>query len=429
MIDRPLPHSTEAEAAVLGAVLLEPTVITSEAFNRLDTDDFYLSAHRIIHREMLGLYASRRAVDVVTLSQRLRDKGQLEEVGGAGYLTDMQINVPVAAHLEHYVEIIEEKAARRAMIQTAFDITAQAYNESLPALSLADTAGRALTDIGQRVAGKRSEDLKPLVASRDEYNAWCKRVIDVSADLGKWLPSLREPCGRLAGGEMVLVVGSTGVGKTALAQNIALAVAPLKTALFELELPETLTYPRFLQIAHRKTLSEVWQAHHHDQADDWHTEARMQNILLCSTAGLSVDDIVRRIEAHNLRNEEPIRVVVVDYFQLLQGKGATRYERFSNAAEACKVAAKKTNAVWIVVSQIQRPGENGGYEPHLHSGKETGSLENSSGLVLGFWRDENDPATAYCRILKNTKGRSGQKVECNYHGETLHITEKFNANV
>jgi hypothetical protein len=215
----------------------------------------------------------------------------------------------------------------------------------------------------------------------------------------------------------------------ALCQNLALAVAPLKTALFELELPETLTYPRFLQIAHKRTLSEVWHAHHNDQAVDWHLDSRLSNILLCSTAGLSVDDIVRRIEAHNLRNDEPVRVVIVDYFQLLQGKGATRYERFSNAAEACKVAAKKTNSVWIVVSQIQRPGENGGYEPHLHSGKETGSLENSSGLVLGFWRDENDANTAYCRILKNTKGRSGQKVECNYHGETLNITEKFNANV
>lgn len=348
MIDRPLPHSTEAEAAVLGAVLLEPTVITSEAFNRLDTDDFYQSAHRIIHKEMLGLYASRQAVDVVTLSQRLRDNGQLEEVGGAVYLTDMQINVPVAAHLEHYVEIIEEKSARRAMIQAAFDITAQAYNESLPALSLADTAGRALTDIGQRVAGKRSEDLKPLVASRDEYNAWCKRVLDVSADLGKWLPSLREPCGRLAGGEMVLVVGSTGIGKTALCQNLALAVAPLKTALFELELPETLTYPRFLQIAHKRTLSEVWHAHHNDEAVDWHLDSRLSNILLCSTAGLSVDDIVRRIEAHNLRHEEPVRVVIVDYFQLLQGKGATRYERFSNAAEACKVAAKNNYEIKFI---------------------------------------------------------------------------------
>jgi replicative DNA helicase len=429
MTDRPLPHSTEAEAAVLGAVLLEPTLITHEAFNRLDTDDFYGAAHRQIHREMLGLYASRQPVDVVTLSQRLRDKGQLEEVGGAGYLTDIQVNVPVAAHLEHYVQIIEEKATRRRMIQTAYEVQSLAADETQTALALAELAGRSFTDIGSRVAGKRSEDLRPLVASRDEYARWSKTVIDVAADLGKWLPSLREPCGRLAGGEMVLVVGSTGVGKTALSQNIALAVAPLKTALFELELPETLTYPRFLQIAHKRTLSEVWHAHHNDQADDWHTDQRLQNILLCSTAGLSVDDIVRRIEAHNLRNEEPIRVVIVDYFQLLQGKGATRYERFSNAAEACKVAAKKTNAVWIVVSQIQRPGENGGYEPHLHSGKETGSLENSSGLVLGFWRDENDAATAYCRILKNTKGKSGQKVECNYHGETLNITEKFNANV
>jgi replicative DNA helicase len=429
MTDRPLPHSAEAEAAVLGAVLFNPALATGDAVGRLDEDDFYLSAHCTIYKAVLHLVSQHKPSDMVTVTQRLRDLGVLEEVGGAGYLTDLIAIAPPSGTIEAHVEIIEEKAMRRRMIQTAYEVQSLAADETQTALALAELAGRSFTDIGSRVAGKRSEDLRPLVASRDEYNAWCKRVVDVSADLGRWLPSLREPCGRLAGGEMVLVVGSTGVGKTALSQNIALAVAPLKTALFELELPETLTYPRFLQIAHKRTLSEVWHAHHNDQADDWHLDSRLSNILLCSTAGLSVDDIVRRIEAHNLRNDEPIRVVIVDYFQLLQGKGATRYERFSNAAEACKVAAKKTNAVWIVVSQIQRPGENGGYEPHLHSGKETGSLENSSGLVLGFWRDENDAATAYCRILKNTKGKSGQKVECNYHGETLNITEKFNANV
>lgn len=429
MIDRPLPHSTEAEAAVLGAVIFNPALATGDAVGRLDVEDFYDSTHRTIYGEMLNLVRNQKPADMVTLTQRLRDAGKLEEVGGAGYLLDLVSAAPAGGMVEAHVEIVEEKAMRRRMIQAAYEVQSLAADEAQTALCLVELAGRTFTDIGQRVAGKRSEDLKPLVASRDAYSAWSKTVVDVAADLGKWLPSLREPCGRLAGGEMVLVVGSTGIGKTALCQNLALAVAPLKTALFELELPETLTYPRFLQIAHKRTLSEVWHAHHNDQAVDWHLDSRLSNILLCSTAGLSVDDIVRRIEAHNLRNEEPVRVVIVDYFQLLQGKGATRYERFSNAAEACKVAAKKTNAVWIVVSQIQRPGENGGYEPHLHSGKETGSLENSSGLVLGFWRDENDPSTAYCRILKNTKGRSGQKVECNYHGETLNISEKYNANV
>jgi replicative DNA helicase len=418
------PHSLEAEQAVLGAVLLEPTVASNADFRRLDSEDFYHAAHRIIHAEIVALRDAQIPPDVVTVSQRLRDKGKLEEVGGAGQLTDLQVNVPVAAHLEHYVAIVEEKAARRRMIQAAYEIQSLAADESQAALALAELAGRTFTDILVGITSRRSADLKPLVDSREAYSEWSRRVVDVAADLGRWLPSLREHCGRLAGGEMVLVVGSTGVGKTALCQNIALALAPLKTALFELELPETLTYPRFLQIVHRKTLSEIWHAHHDGQADDLHNDPRLGGILLCSTAGLSVDDLIRRVEAHNLQHSEPVRVVIVDYFQLLAGKGATRYERFSNAAEACKVAAKRTNAVWIVVSQMQRPGESGSYEPNLHSGKESGSLENSAGLVLGVWRDETDAGTCYVRVLKNTKGKSGLTIDCNYHGETLWITEK-----
>jgi replicative DNA helicase len=115
--------------------------------------------------------------------------------------------------------------------------------------------------------------------------------------------------------------------------------------------------------------------------------------------------------------------VIVDYFQLLRGKGKTRYECFSNEAEAAKVAAKRTNTVWILVSQIGRPESDGIHEPQLHDGKETGSIENSSGLVLGAWRDEHDARTMYLRVLKNTKGRAGTKITCLYDGATLRIDE------
>jgi replicative DNA helicase len=423
-MSRPLPHSETAERACLGAVLLNPTEAGPIVLKRLTAEQFYLAKHQTIFGAMRAMQDSAKAVDAVTLAQRLHDEKLLEDVGGPAYLADLSCSLPTLTNLEDYLLIVEEKAMRRQLIQAAHDIGLAAYEDALGATEQVEMASRAVQGIAKGAEGRIARTLRPLAESATAYREWCERRDAVAVNLGRWLPTLSQGAGALAGGEMVVLLADTGVGKTACAQNLSLAVSPLKTALFELELPETLTYPRYLQIHHGISIAEVYHAHREGRADDWHADPFLAHVWLDSTSGLSVEEVERRVMAHNAaRPDNPFRVVIVDYFQLLRGRGKDRYERFSNEAEAIKVAAKRTNAVWVVISQVRRP-EGDAAEPGLHDAKETGSIENSAGLVLGLWRDSNDAETLYVKILKNTKGQSGKIITCNFHGPSLRITER-----
>lgn len=419
-LDRVLPNSNDAEQAVLGAMLLDQQACAI-ARNRLTADRFYCAAHQAVFREVGALVDAGKPVELVTLTQRLRDCGKLEEVGGPAALADLISKVATTAHLEHYCDIVAEKHLRRQLIETAHGTITAAFDSEADAHEQLSTATRTMHAIAAGTESLTARTLRPLSESAAAYREWCTHLEGVSVNLGRWLPSLRKAAGALAGGEFVVVIADTGVGKTAVLQNITLAIAPLKTAFFELELPESLTYPRFLQIAHCATMADVYRA---TTQSTPLPETDFGHVWLDSSSGIGVEEIERRVMAHNAAHpDDPFRVVVVDYFQLLRGRGKDRYERFSNEAEAMKVAAKRTNAVWLAISQIKRK-EGDALDPSLHDAKETGSIENSAGLVLGLWRDEQDAGTLNVRVLKNTKGQSGVKITCNFDGPTLRITER-----
>jgi replicative DNA helicase len=422
-MSRPLPHSETAERACLASALLDPSA-AQVVFQRLTDAHFYAARHALLYRELLAMRAEGVALEVPLLEQRLRDRGLLDDAGGLDYLLTVLDSIATTQNVEDYIAVVEEKAMRRQLIQAAHDIGLAAYDDVLGATEQVEMAARTVQGIAKGAEGRIARTLRPLAESATAYREWCERRDAVAVNLGRWLPTLSQGAGALAGGEMVVLLADTGVGKTACAQNLSLAASPLKTALFELELPETLTYPRYLQIHHGISIAEVYHAHREGRADDWHADPFLAHVWLDSTSGLSVEEVERRVMAHNAaRPDNPFRVVIVDYFQLLRGRGKDRYERFSNEAEAIKVAAKRTNAVWVVISQVRRP-EGDAAEPGLHDAKETGSIENSAGLVLGLWRDSNDAETLYVKILKNTKGQSGKIITCNFHGPSLRITER-----
>jgi replicative DNA helicase len=146
---------------------------------------------------------------------------------------------------------------------------------------------------------------------------------------------------------------------------------------------------------------------------------------------LSIEKIRQRVEAMNAISDEPFGMVIVDYMQLLRGNGKTRYERYSNEAEEAKVAAKETDSIWVVLSQVGRPdGAAETYEPGLHDAKESGSIENSAGLVLGISRcDDTHGEALKVRVLKSTKGGAGTTVVANWNVQTLKITERYDGDI
>ena len=258
------------------------------------------------------------------------------------------------------------------------------------------------------------------------YRAYATAVETCSLDLGKWLPSLRNWIRPLVPGELCFLLADTGVGKTAIMQNIALEAAKgLKTLFFEMELPPEMMFERFVAIRMNWKAKKVEEGYRVGDTIGEETLDKMcKHIFVCTESRLTTEKLEEHINRAELKIGERPRVVIIDYIGLIGGAAKSRYERLSNIAEELKVIAKTTRTILIVASQIGRKSESEGPEINLHDGKDSGSIENSSGLVLGAWRSEKDSTVLHLKILKNTRGKPGYIANCNIDGETLRITEQ-----
>lgn len=257
------------------------------------------------------------------------------------------------------------------------------------------------------------------------YRYHAQNMGKCTLDLSHWLPSLRHQVRGLVPGELVLFLGDTGVGKTAILQSIAFHANPLPTILFEMELPEELVFERFIAIGSKIKCSDI-ESNYRESSEsigDELLQKRFGHLLVCTEPKLSLDKLESYITRSELKFGCKAVVVLIDYVQLLQGVGK-RYERTSDAAEGLKVLAKSTRTVIIVASQIHRSEYSESNEITLHSGKDSGSLENSAGLLIGAWRDEEDKSLMHLKVLKNTKGTGGLEILCNFDGSTMRITER-----
>lgn len=256
------------------------------------------------------------------------------------------------------------------------------------------------------------------------YQKFIKNADENSFDLGRWLPTLGHKVRKLVPGEVVLIIADTGVGKTAILSNIAIACKPLPTLMFEMELPGELLFERFLAAHMKMPCREVESTYAGgDAIGEKALSAHFRHLYLCWESRQTVENMESIITRSELKIGQRPKVVLIDYIQLIKGAGKSRYERMSSVAEEIKVVAKATQTIIIVASQITRP-EGDSPEVGLHDGKDSGSLESSSGLVLGAWREPKDRTCLQLKILKNTKGYAGDIVSCNFDGETMRITER-----
>jgi len=266
-------------------------------------------------------------------------------------------------------------------------------------------------------------ELQTMEEIEQDYINFAKRSKDVKYDWGNWLPSLRRRMRPLMPGELAVILAETGAGKTSILHNIALSTK-LKTILFEIELPNTLTFERFLQLHTRSNGDLIERTYENGQRIEWNKSA-LNHISTCSLSRLNVEDIERIItNSHKKIGSQPA-LILIDYIGLIGGRGTSRYERMSHVAEEMKKIARSTNTAIIIASQVSRKKEEQGNEIKLTDGKDSGSLENSSGVVLGAWREDEGGTTMKIRVLKQTKGiAQGFTVTCNFQGETSLITER-----
>lgn len=278
--------------------------------------------------------------------------------------------------------------------------------------------GKALLDLADKAEvlyRGESVPVQTMTELEEEYRAHVRRTATHQLQIGSWLPGLRFCVRPIVPGEVVFFLAGTGVGKTMLLQNLALNTV-LATLLFEVELPGTLSFERFAAMATKTSGAHVESTYRMDGSVDWRGSGRLNHVSCCHLSRIGPEKIAKVIETAALKTSVRPVLVLIDYIQLLKAAGESRYERTSSVAEDLKIVAKETNTIIVSASQIGRAAtgrdQKETREVSLTDGKDSGSIENSSGLVIGAWRDAADANRLWLRVLKNTKGVSGRTIAC-----------------
>lgn len=431
------PHSVEAEQSVLGGLLLEASALDKIA-DLITDDDFYRHEHRLIFRQIVRLSEMAKPVDVITVAEALEIAGELDKVGGLPYLGSLAQNVPSAANIRRYGEIVRERSIMRKLVEVGTDISSSAYNPAgRDAAQLLDEAEGRVFEIAE--AGSRGKQgfmsMPPLltqVVERIETLYGRDNQSDVTGTATGFTDLDRMTSG-LQPGDLIIVAGRPSMGKTAFSINIAENVAldgKLPVAIFSMEMGAS-------QLAMRM-LGSVGKLNQHDlrtgrlQDDDWgrltHALGRLNDapVYIDESAALSALEV--RARARRLhRQNSGLGLIVVDYLQLMSSPGnkasENRATEISEISRSLKSLAKELHVPVIALSQLnrsleQRPNKR----PVMSDLRESGAIEQDADLILFIYRDEvynsdsPDKGKAEIIIGKQRNGPIG-KVELAFRGE------------
>jgi replicative DNA helicase len=244
-----------------------------------------------------------------------------------------------------------------------------------------------------------------------------------SYSFASWLPTFGRKIRPAMPGDIITFVAGTGVGKTALLQNMAWRAAPTPYLLFEMELADSITFERFVSGTMGLTQHEVEEEYRRGNPVDWRDSGWLSNIYVCPQSGLTASQIETIINKAELKMGVRPVVVGIDYAQLVVGMGKSRYEKMTSVMSDIKSMGKNTGTVIAITSQTNTRGADS-VEVGLSDGKDSGQIENSTALHIGAWRDPNDDDTLILRVNKNTRGYPGLTIRCNWDGPRMMITEK-----
>ena len=431
------PHSVEAEQSVLGGLMLEASAL-DKISDLMTADDFYRQEHRLIFNQIVRLNELSKPVDVITVAESLEIAGDLERVGGLPYLGSLAQNVPSAANIRRYGEIVRERSIMRRLAEVGSDIASSAYNPTgRDAAQLLDEAESKVFEIAE--AGSKGKQgfvsMPPLlsqVVERIETLYARDNPSDITGTATGFTDLDRMTSG-LQPGDLVIVAGRPSMGKTALAINIAENVAldgKLPVAIFSMEMGAS-------QLAMRM-LGSVGKLNQHDlrtgrlQDDDWgrltHALGRLNDapIHIDESAALSALDLRARSRRLHRQNNG-LGLIVVDYLQLMSsnvGKASeNRATEISEMSRSLKALAKELNVPVMALSQLnrsleQRPNKR----PVMSDLRESGAIEQDADLILFIYRDEvynsdsPDKGKAEIIIGKQRNGPIG-KIELAFRGE------------
>lgn len=396
-IDRVPPQNLEAEQALLGAVLLQSeTLIT--AMEHVRTEDFYDKSHQLIYDSMIELGEESQPIDLITLTSRLKDKGELEDIGGVSYLAKLAHAVPTAANVEYYARIIEEKSMVRRLIRTATQIVSEGYTNAEDVGGMLSDAERNILEISNRRSGSG------FIAIRDVLMEVFDKVELLSQNKGNTtgIPSGFADLDKMTAGfqrnDLIIVAARPSVGKTAFALNIAQNVAiraKQTVAIFSLEMSAPQLVQRMI-CAEANLDASVMRTGEFKSDDDWSkltmgiAALSEAEIYIDDTPGITVADI--RSKCRRLQKEKGLGMIVIDYLQLIHGRGKSgenRQQEVSEISRTLKQIARELEIPVIALSQLSRGVEQRqDKRPMMSDLRESGSIEQDADIVAFLYRDD-----------------------------------------
>ena len=390
------PQNIEAEESVLGGVLLENGAL-DRALELVEPEDFYREAHRKIMRAMLSLHERNEPVDLVTLSDELRRRGDLQDVGGSPYLVELAEKVPTAANVAHYARIVRERAILRGLITTSTEIATQAYEARKDVDSFLDEAEHRIFALSERKVRRSFYRLKDLVF---ESFHTIERMYD-QRELVTGVPTgfhdLDAMTSGLQRGDLVIVAGRPSMGKTAFALNVgqhAALQANIGVAVFSLEMSKEQLALRLLCSEARVNMNKLRQGFTGDR--DLQALAKAAGRL--NDAPVYIDDtpalslLEMRAKARRLKRDPDARLglILIDYLQLMRGSAGadSREQEIAGISRGLKALAKELDLPVVALSQLNRQVEqrSGEKKPQMADLRESGAIEQDADVILFLFR-------------------------------------------
>ena len=419
-----LPQNIDVEASLLGSLLID-----GESFlkisDMLQAEDFFDKKHSMIFASMRTLHDKRSPIDILTLSEQLKNESKLDLVGGAAYLTELTNTVPTATHLEQYAEIVADKSIRRRLIDASQDIVTVSFDENKSLQELIEEAETRLFDVSQKHVKQDITSLESILG--DSFD----RLDDLHRNKGgiRGIPTGLKDVDKLLAGlqrsDLVVVAARPSMGKTALMLNMALNIATDNkngaVLYFSLEMSKEQLVDRLLAA---EAGVDAWKLRTGDGLNDKDFErlsAAMGElaeapIFIDDTSGITVSDL--RTKARRLHHRHPLAAIFVDYLQLMSGGSrfaatANRVQEISEISRSLKILARELNVPIVAASQLSRSVESRNPPiPQLADLRESGSIEQDADIVAFIYRqnyyDENaDPNITELHIKKHRNGPIG----------------------
>jgi replicative DNA helicase len=394
------PQNLDVEASLLGSLLID-----SDAFikigDMISADDFFDVHHARIFSAMKALHDKRSPIDILTMSEQLKNEGQLDAIGGASFLTELTNFVPTAAHLEQYAAIVADKAIRRRLITASQDIASIGFDENKSLQELIEEAETRLFEVSQRHVRQDVTSLESILGESFD------RLDDLHRNKGgiRGIPTgLRDLDKLLAGlqrSDLIIIAARPSMGKTAMMLNMSLDIATKakqgSVLYFSLEMSKEQLVDRLLAAEARVDAWKLRTGEGLTDDDFERLSAAMGElaeapIFIDDTSGITVSDL--RTKARRLHHQHPLAVIMVDYLQLMSGgsryaTSANRVQEMSEISRSLKILARELNVPIVAGSQLSRSVESRSPQiPQLADLRESGSIEQDADIVGFLYREE-----------------------------------------